>query len=158
MEALPLLEVELRLMVPDLVWVPDLLAPAPLLGLPSAEGDEAEPKPASARPGSAQGLAAMWASWVQTLLSASGRVGKLDAAEGAFVYLHGLYAINAHMLHCSVSEPSSACSVVGLGRAHAPAGQPGPNSLLDGANAGLGKLSHVAKLDWRGQRRVCRCP
>ena len=54
MEALPLLEVELRLVVPNLVGVPDLLAPAPVMGSPSAEGDEAEPKPASVRPGSAQ--------------------------------------------------------------------------------------------------------
>lgn len=29
-DALPLLEVELRLVVPDLVWVPDLVAPAPV--------------------------------------------------------------------------------------------------------------------------------
>ena len=83
MEALPLLEVELRLMVPDLVWVPDLLAPAPILGQPSAKGAEGEEQRSLAvRPGSTQGLAAMWASWVQTLLSASGRVAKLDAAEG----------------------------------------------------------------------------
>ena len=30
-DALPLLEVELRLVVPDLVWVPDLAAPAPVV-------------------------------------------------------------------------------------------------------------------------------
>ena len=172
-DALPLLEVELRLIVPDLVWVPDLVAPAPaaipegevraLLGaaavghpaamqlqsslLPSypaptpaaslcwhGEGlllqlpckrpagciraatshvrvqaalcdecqqhclqyltrytcraQEGADAPSRAPPLTPSGrvhppgLATMWAGWVQTLLNASQRVARLDAAEG----------------------------------------------------------------------------
>ena len=85
-EALPLLEVELRLMVHDLVWVPDLLAPAPAIQLPAAaDAEDGEPRPtalAAKASSTGQGLAAMWASWIQALLSASSRVARLDAAEG----------------------------------------------------------------------------
>ena len=72
-EALPLLEVELHLQVPELVWVPDLLLEAPG---PTATG---EPRPLSGP----QSVRAMWATWVTALLHLNGRVPRLDGSDGA---------------------------------------------------------------------------
>ena len=54
MEGLLLLEVELCLMVPKLLWVPDQLATVSIMGLPSAERTRLSPslsRPVPAAPG-----------------------------------------------------------------------------------------------------------
>lgn len=71
-EALPLLEVELQLQSPDLVWVPDLLTEAPP-PLPSGE-----PRPLSGL----QGVRSMWTTWVTAMLHINSRVPRLNGEDG----------------------------------------------------------------------------
>lgn len=79
-EALPLLEVELQLQVPELVWVPDLLLEGP--GPPPS----GEPRPLAG----AQSVRAMWATWVAALLYLNGRVPRLDGSDGTSHPMHEL--------------------------------------------------------------------
>ena len=88
-DALPLLEVELQLRAPELVWVPDLqpeTAPQKPPDEPtegSAEAPSSKP-PEEPRPlvGPPHSVRSMWSTWVATLLHVNSRVARLDGAEG----------------------------------------------------------------------------